>query len=159
MNEVGMTMEIPVEGNNFPAAGEAAGKIKKTLLRLGIDSQLIRRVAIATYEAEMNIVIHSDYGKIVLQVDEEEIRVRAEDRGNGIPDLELAMRKGYSTASEEVREMGFGAGMGLPNIKKCADRLEIKTEVNKGTTVLMSFKYNSQVTSYHTFQAKQVVKR
>jgi len=143
MERAGMILEIPVESYNFSAAGEAASRVKKTLQRLGIDSQLIRRVAIATYEAEMNIVIHSDGGKIILQVDEEEIKVQAIDQGKGIADLELAMKEGYSTAPDEVREMGFGAGMGLPNMKKCADRLEIKSVVNEGTTVVMGFKNQS----------------
>ncbi len=141
MNGARIVMEISVEGGNFPAAGEAASKVKKTLRQLGINSDLIRRVSIATYEAEMNIVIHAYRGKIILQVDEEEIRVIAEDIGKGIPDLNLAMMEGFSTASEKVREMGFGAGMGLPNIKKCTDELKIKTEINTGTTVLMSFNY------------------
>lgn len=130
-----------MEGGNFSAAGEAASKVKKTLQKLGIDSHLTRRVSIATYEAEMNIVIHADYGKITLQVDAGGIWVRAEDRGKGIPDIDQAMSEGFSTAPERVREMGFGAGMGLPNIKKCADQLEINTKLNFGTTVNMGFSY------------------
>ena len=141
MTEPRVLLEFPVEGGNFPAAGEAASKVKKTLQKLGIDSQLTRRVSIATYEAEMNIVIHADYGKIILQVDAGGIWVRAEDRGKGIPDINQAMLEGFSTAPERVREMGFGAGMGLPNMKKCADQLEITTKLNFGTTVAMKFKY------------------
>ncbi|NLW60327.1 MAG: anti-sigma regulatory factor [Firmicutes bacterium] len=141
MTEPHVRLEIPVEGNNFTAAGEAASRVKKTLQKLGIDSTLIRRVAIATYEAEMNIVIHADAGKIVLQVDADGITVLAEDRGKGIPDLEKAMTAGFSTASDRVRAMGFGAGMGLPNIKKCTDYLAIDTEVNIGTKVVMKFNY------------------
>jgi len=141
LTETRVLLEFPVEGGNFSAAGEAASKVKKTLQKLGIDSQLTRRVSIATYEAEMNIVIHADYGKIVLQVDPGGIWVRAEDRGKGIPDINRAMLEGFSTASERAREMGFGAGMGLPNIKKCADQLEIKTKLNVGTTLAMGFHY------------------
>ncbi|NLY90771.1 MAG: anti-sigma regulatory factor [Firmicutes bacterium] len=141
MAETRVLLEFPVEGGNFPAAGEAASKVKKTLQKLGIDSDLTRRVSIATYEAEMNIVIHAEYGKITLQVDAEGIWVRAEDRGKGIPDIDQAMLEGFSTAPERIREMGFGAGMGLPNIKKCADQLEIKTKLNVGTTVDMGFYY------------------
>ena len=102
---------------------------------------MTRRVSIATYEAEMNIVIHADYGKITLQVDPDGIWIRAEDRGKGIPDISQAMIEGFSTAPERVREMGFGAGMGLPNIKKCADLLEISSKLNIGTTVAMGFYY------------------
>lgn len=134
-------LEIPVEGNNFAVAGEAASRVKKTLQKLGIDAALIRRIAIATYEAEMNIVIHADYGKIILQVDAGGVTVQAEDHGKGIPDLKQAMTEGFSTAPERVRKMGFGAGMGLPNIKKCADHLEIDTKVNVGTKVFMRFNY------------------
>ena len=138
--ETRVLLEIPVAGGNFPAAGEAASKVKKTLQELG-DSNLTRRVSIATYEAEMNIVIHADYGKIILQVDAGGILVQAEDRGKGIPDLDQAMTEGFSTASERVREMGFGAGMGLPNMKKCADELVIETELKIGTSVTMKFTY------------------
>jgi len=134
-------LEIPVEGNNFTTAGEAASRVKRTLQKLGIDSALIRRVSIATYEAEMNIVIHAEYGKIVLQVDAGGVTVLAEDRGKGIPDLNQAMTAGFSTASDRARAMGFGAGMGLPNIKKCTDQLEIDTQVNVGTKVVMKFTY------------------
>ncbi|NLC52380.1 MAG: anti-sigma regulatory factor [Firmicutes bacterium] len=143
MTEPRVLLEIPVEGNNFAAAGEAASRVKKTLQKLGVDSTLIRRVSIATYEAEMNIVIHADYGKIVLQVDAKGVTVQAKDHGRGIPDLNKAMTVGFSTASERVRAMGFGAGMGLPNIKKCTDQLEIETKVNVGTKVVMKFKYPS----------------
>lgn len=141
LTETRVLLEFPVEGGNFPAAGEAASKVKKTLQKLGIDSNLTRRVSIATYEAEMNIVIHADYGKITLQVDPDGIWIRAEDRGKGIPDISQAMIEGFSTAPERVREMGFGAGMGLPNIKKCADLLEISSKLNIGTTVAMGFYY------------------
>jgi len=141
LTEPRVLLEIPVEGNNFTTAGEAASRVKQTLQKLGIDSNLVRRVAIATYEAEMNIVIHADYGKIILQVDAEGITVQAEDRGKGIPDLEQAMTAGFSTASERARALGFGAGMGLPNMKKCSDQLEIDSKVNVGTIVVMKFKY------------------
>lgn len=139
--ENGITMEFAVVSNDFTLAGEASGIIKRTLQQLGVDSKVVRRVAIAAYEAEMNIVIHSFGGKIVLTVDPTKIKIVAKDQGPGIADIELAMQEGYSTAPQRVREMGFGAGMGLPNIKKCSDGLSIKSEQGIGTEVEMEFYY------------------
>lgn len=121
--------------DDFDRAGEASSNIKKILRQLGIDAAIIRRVAIATYEAEINIVIHSLGGAIELEIDPASIRITAQDRGPGIANIELAMQEGYSTASDKVREMGFGAGMGLPNMKKCADQFNVESEVGKGTTI------------------------
>ncbi|KUO76643.1 MAG: anti-sigma regulatory factor [Clostridia bacterium BRH_c25] len=126
-----------VEKDDFVRAGEASSNIKKILRQLGIDSGAIRKISIATYEAEMNIVIHSLGGQIALEVTPGCIKVTASDRGPGIADLELAMREGYSTATEKVREMGFGAGMGLPNMKKCTDRFRANSSVGKGTVIAM----------------------
>lgn len=135
----------PVVGGDYAASGEAAGKIKKLLIQLGVAVELARRMAIAAYEAEMNIVIHAYEGELTLGIgrDLADARVRARlvasDRGPGIPDIDLAMQEGYSTAPESARRLGFGSGMGLPNMKRCSDRLAIVSTVGKGTTVSMDF--------------------
>ena len=110
-----------ISGGDFVNAGEVASKVKKILQGLGISTKVIRRATIATYEAEMNIVWYARQGTLILSVTPEELHIKVTDEGNGIEDIELAMREGYSTASEKIREMGFGAGMGLPNIKKNSD--------------------------------------
>ncbi len=124
---------------DFASAGEASSQIKKILKQLGIDSTLARRVTIAAYEAEMNLIIHSIGGELKLKVTPQSIALTAEDKGPGIPDVDLAMQEGYSTAPEIARELGFGAGMGLPNIKRCADRLNIQSKVGEGTLLEMYF--------------------
>jgi serine/threonine-protein kinase RsbT len=126
-----------VEKDDFDRAGEASSNIKKILRQLGIDAAIIRRIAIATYEAEINIVIHSLGGEIDLEVDPVSIKIIANDKGPGIANIELAMQEGYSTASDKVREMGFGAGMGLPNMKRCSDEFHVESEIGKGTTIAM----------------------
>ncbi|MHB1391921.1 MAG: ATP-binding protein [Clostridia bacterium] len=126
-----------VEKDDFIRAGEASSNIKKILRQLGIDSGVIRNIAIATYEAEMNIVIHSLGGHIELEITPGFIRITSSDRGPGIADVELAMREGYSTATDKIREMGFGAGMGLPNMKKCSDRFGMNSSPGKGTVISM----------------------
>jgi anti-sigma regulatory factor (Ser/Thr protein kinase) len=128
-------VEFPVRGDDFLAAGEASNQIKETLVMLGVPSSISRRASVITYEAEMNLVIHAGGGILRAIITPEKLTIEAIDRGPGIPDLDLAMREGFSTASDRVREMGFGAGMGLPNIKRNADSLEIDTEVGKGTTL------------------------
>ncbi|MCR4426364.1 MAG: anti-sigma regulatory factor [Firmicutes bacterium] len=129
-------MEFSIARYDFTAAGEAATKIKRVLRQLGLDAETVRRVAVAAYEAEMNLVIHSTQGgRLALSVDSDKVTLTAEDTGPGIPDIDLAMREGYSTAPDEVREMGFGAGMGLPNMKRCADQFRIESAVGSGTTV------------------------
>jgi len=133
-----MKLDYDVIANDFSRAGEASSNIKKILRQLGVNSKVIRKVAIATYEAEINIVIHSKGGKISVEITPKEISICVKDRGPGIKDVELAMQAGYSTATEKIRELGFGAGMGLPNIKKCADVFKIVSEEGKGTEV--SFK-------------------
>lgn len=125
--EVLLSLELPVTAGDFVRAGEASSRIKKVLQQLGIDPKIIRRVAIAAYEAEMNIVIHSLGGEIGTTITPQDIVLVCQDRGPGITDIALAMEEGYSTASEEVREMGFGAGMGLPNIKRSADEFMIES--------------------------------
>jgi len=138
MNEqVGMKLEYPVSAHDFSNAGEASSNIKKVLRQLGIDNNLIRRVAICTYEAEINIAIHSVGGKIIVNIYADKIEIIASDNGPGIENIELAMKTGYSTATSEVREMGFGAGMGLPNMKKCSDIFYIDSKLGEFTYVKM----------------------
>ncbi|HIT48624.1 MAG TPA: ATP-binding protein [Candidatus Coprenecus stercoripullorum] len=138
-----MNLEFEVKAGDFTMAGKASSSIKKTLKQLGVDAAVIRRVVVAVYEAEVNIVAHAYSGKITADIDSDGIRVVLADSGPGIPDVEKAMQKGFSTASPKVREMGFGAGMGLPNIKDNADELEIDTEVGKGTTLRIYIKFNN----------------
>ncbi|MCX5832273.1 MAG: ATP-binding protein [Deltaproteobacteria bacterium] len=128
-----MHWEFPVTGGNFSSAGEAAGKIKNILKKLGIAYEVIRRVSIASYEAEMNITSYADEGKLLLEIDPLEISITASDKGPGIPDIAKAMLEGFSTATPAIREMGFGAGMGLPNIQRVADWMVINSTVGKGT--------------------------
>ncbi|MBM3709382.1 MAG: CBS domain-containing protein [Actinobacteria bacterium] len=132
-NKTTLIFEYNVAGQDFKRAGESASELKKSLGRLGINPQILRRVAIATYEAEMNMVIFTSGGRITAYIKPDEIRVKAIDSGPGIPDIEQAMQPGFSTAPPMVQEWGFGAGMGLPNIKKCADKMNINSIVGKGT--------------------------
>ena len=125
-----------IRGRDFEHGGEASAEIKETLKKMGINSQVVKRAAIASYEAEMNIIVYADRGELLLEVFPQMIRVTATDRGPGIEDIDLAMKEGYSTAPPEIREMGFGSGMGLPNIKKNSDRLKIESYPGKGTTVI-----------------------
>ena len=131
---------FPVEKDDFVTAGEASAKIKRTLKKLGVDAILLRRISVFAYEVELNLVIHSLGGSIDFQVSQDAVTLLVKDRGPGIPDLDLAMREGWSTAPESVRMMGFGAGMGLPNMKRNADEFDIKSEVGVGTEILMKFK-------------------
>lgn len=132
-----LTFEYQVSGDDFTRAGEASSDVKNKLKMMGVDSGVIRRVAIAMYEGEINMVIHADGGSIKVLVSDDNIRLILADTGPGIPDVEKAMQLGYSTAPEEVRSLGFGAGMGLPNMKKYSDNMQIDTEVGVGTTVTM----------------------
>lgn len=116
-------------------AGEASSNVKKMLGQLGIAPVLVKRIAVAMFEAEINAVIHAGGGTADVEITSDRIIIRISDIGPGIPDLDLAMQEGYSTASDSIRELGFGAGMGLPNIKRNADRLDIDTKVGRGTTV------------------------
>jgi CBS domain-containing protein/anti-sigma regulatory factor (Ser/Thr protein kinase) len=122
-----------VEGKNFDKAGEAATGLKKTLYRLGISPEIVRRAAISTYEAEINIVAFTKGGQIIAYLEPHQIKIVITDKGPGIPNIEDAMKPGFSTAPEWVRELGFGAGMGLPNIKKFTDKMTLKSTVGKGT--------------------------
>ncbi len=128
-----MAYDYEVITDDFSRAGEASSDIKKKLRQVGIDNDIIRRIAISTYEAEINQVIHSLGGRITLLIRPDRIELFFVDRGPGIENIELAMKEGFSTASNKVREMGFGAGMGLPNIKRCSDEFYIESEVGSFT--------------------------
>ena len=134
----GMRLNYPVRGGDLLGAGEASAATKVALRKLGLDSETIRRTSICMYEGEINMVIHADGGEIDVDIDLEKITVTLRDRGPGIPDIEKAMQEGYSTAGTEARDLGFGAGMGLPNMKRYADEMQIDTELGVGTTVTMS---------------------
>lgn len=137
-----MHFEFHVEGGNFLKAGSASSQLKKILKQLNVDPKTIKRVVVAMYEAEVNIVAHAFKGDIFIDIDTQKIEITLIDEGPGIPDIDLAMQQGFSTASSVVREMGFGAGMGLPNIKNNSDELTITSEVNKGTTVKIAIYLN-----------------
>lgn len=128
-------LEYKIEGNDYMIAGAASNNIKNTLKMLGIDSNVCRRVAIITYEAEMNLVIHADGGMLKAMIHEDYIEISAIDEGPGIADIDKAMTEGYTTASDAAREMGFGAGMGLPNIKRNCDGFDIESTLGEGTSL------------------------
>lgn len=134
-NKINLT--YTVDGNDYSAAGSASGDVKKKLRTLGVQHEIIRKVAIAMYEGEINMVIHADGGVATVEISPERIKIVLKDNGPGISDIDLAMKEGYSTASEEARNLGFGAGMGLPNIKKYTDELSIESKQGVGTTVTM----------------------
>jgi CBS domain-containing protein/anti-sigma regulatory factor (Ser/Thr protein kinase) len=135
-----LVFRYEVVGQDFGRAGEAASKLKRTLSRLGIDPRIIRRAVIAAYEAEMNIVVFTEGGELVAEVSPERIRIEAFDDGPGIADIEQAMQPGFSTAPEWVREMGFGAGMGLTNIQNCSDGMRLESTVGVGTALEAVFR-------------------
>lgn len=129
----------PVQADDMTAAGDVSARIKRHMKRLGVPAAVMRRVSVCTYEAEINLVIHSDGGQIDFEIAEDRITVRAKDIGPGIPDIDKAMTEGWSTATNEVRNMGFGAGMGLPNMKRNADGFNIVSAVGTGTDITMTF--------------------
>lgn len=133
-------MVYPVEGGDLIEAGEASSKMKLTLKKLGLPQDVIRRASICMYEGEINMVIHADGGQAEVEVDADQITIRMQDTGPGIPDVAQAMQEGFSTAGQTARELGFGAGMGLPNIKRYSDEMSIETELGKGTTVTVRIK-------------------
>lgn len=140
-DQTGLILRYRVAARDFVRAGEASSKIKRALERLGAGPQIVRRVAIATYEAEMNQVIHTDRGgEIIAEIMPERIRIIATDNGPGIPDVGKAMEPGFSTASDWIREMGFGAGMGLNNIQACADDMRLQSKVGVGTRLEIFFR-------------------
>ncbi len=135
-----MKVTYEVLDGEYIRAGEASSALKKMMKQLGINSDTIRKVSIAMYEAEINMVIHANGGAIHVDIDEEYVSIILKDVGPGIADIEQAMKPGYSTANDQARDMGFGAGMGLPNMKKNSDFLNIESEVGVGTTVTIKFK-------------------
>ena len=132
-----MKLTFTIQGGDFTRAGHPSSEVKKVLKQLDIDGKTIKNIVIALYEAEVNVVAHAWKGTVSVEIEENKITIWVTDEGPGIADIELAMQAGYSTASKEVREMGFGAGMGLPNMKKNTDELQIESEVGKGTMVKM----------------------
>ena len=132
-----LNFHFDVDGNDFTSAGQASIQIKKNLRRLGLDPETIRRVSIAMYEGEINMVIHAGGGEADVNVYEDCIEIILKDNGPGIKNIEQAMQEGFSTAPDQIRSLGFGAGMGLPNMKRYTDDMKIESEVGKGTTVTM----------------------
>lgn len=132
-----------IDGSDFTRAGEASSAVKNRLKMLGVDSAAIRKTAIAMYEGEINMVIHADGGTITVTISDDSITMVLADRGPGIPDIDQAMQEGFSTARPEVRSLGFGAGMGLPNMKRFTDEMKINTVLGKGTTITMKVNLHS----------------
>ena len=138
MDNIRLTYEV--EGNDLTQAGEASAQVKQTLRKLGFDPDTIRRVSVCMYEGEINMVIHADGGTATVDIGLDAITITLDDHGPGIPDIGLAMQAGYTTAGEVARDLGFGAGMGLPNMKKYSDEMDIQSTVGVGTTVTMVVK-------------------
>jgi serine/threonine-protein kinase RsbT len=136
MGSLQLWYDIPA--NDFVTAGEASSKVKMKLTQLGLPSEIIKKAAVSMYEAEINAVIHGNGGYADVEICSDKVVISIIDNGPGIPDIELAMKEGYSTAPDNIREMGFGAGMGLPNMKKFSDKMEIYTEVGKGTRIILT---------------------
>jgi serine/threonine-protein kinase RsbT len=132
-----LKLTFTIKGGDFTHAGHPSSEVKKVLKQLDIEGKTIKNIVIALYEAEVNVVAHAYRGTVEVEIDENKICILVSDEGPGIADIDLAMQAGYSTASKEVREMGFGAGMGLPNMKKNTDELLIESEIRKGTKVKM----------------------
>jgi serine/threonine-protein kinase RsbT len=139
-----LSERFEISGGDFSKAGTISTKIKEILQEIGIESSIIRRTAIASYEAEMNVVMYANRGRITLSVTPEKIHLRLEDNGPGIQDIDKAMQEGFSTATDKMREMGFGAGMGLPNIKRNADRFKISSIPGEGTSLDIIFCLNKK---------------
>ena len=137
-----VTLKYDIKGKDFINAGSASSEMKKALSRVGADSRTVKRAAIAMYEAEINAVIHAEEGNAEVNIFKDHIEIIISDKGPGIPDVDLAMKEGWSTAPDLAREMGFGAGMGLPNIKKHSDYMKIETEVGKGTKITIGINYS-----------------
>ena len=138
--EDAIVLTYDISADDFTRAGEASSDVKRKLKQMGVDPEAIRKVAIAMYEGEINMVIHAKGGLITVEITPQQIKMILADVGPGIPDVELAMQAGYSTAPDEIRSLGFGAGMGLPNMKKYSDEMEIDTRLGEGTTITMTVK-------------------
>jgi serine/threonine-protein kinase RsbT len=134
-NENELSHHFEIKGGDFSNAGRISTSIKEILQEIGIDSSIVVRAAIASYEAEMNVVMYAHRGVLILNITPEKLHLKLEDEGPGIENVDLAMKEGFSTATDEMREMGFGAGMGLPNIKKNTDKFEISSIPGKGTSI------------------------
>ena len=146
--DTSIILRYQIQPLDFVHGGEAASYIKRALKRLGISPGILRRVAIATYEAEMNLVLHTNHGgQIQAHIHPDILRIDVTDDGPGIPDIEQAMRPGFSTASPRIREMGFGAGMGLSNIQKCVDEMTLESQVGNGTQLTLGFQLKERSTS------------
>ena len=137
--EDAVRFQYSIDGEDFTSAGKASVQVKKHLRQLGLDADTIRRVSVAMYEGEINMVIHADGGRAEVILWDDHIRVILADKGPGIPDISLAMQEGFSTAKDNIRSLGFGAGMGLPNMKRYSDSIHIDTVLGEGTTVTMDF--------------------
>ena len=135
-----VVFHFDIDGNNFTSAGEASVKIKKLLREMGFSPDTIRRVSVAMYEGEINMVIHANGGSADVEVYGDRIEIILADRGPGIPNIDLAMQEGYSTAPDNIRSLGFGAGMGLPNMKRYTDEMRIESALGEGTTIYMTVK-------------------
>ena len=135
-----LTNTYDVHTGEFETAGDASASIKRKLKQLGVDSTVLRRVAVASYEAELNLIIHSLGGQLTMEMNPEHIVLISKDVGPGIADIDKAMQEGFSTASEEARVLGFGAGMGLPNMRRNADGFAIESQLGVGTTIQMEFR-------------------
>ena len=138
--EDAIVLTYDISADDFTRAGEASSDVKRKLKQMGVDPEAIRKVAIAMYEGEINMVIHASGGLITVEITPQQIKMILADVGPGIPDVELAMQAGYSTAPDEIRSLGVGAGMGLPNMKKYSDNMEIDTKLGEGTTITMTVK-------------------
>jgi len=138
-----IVLEFLLKGSDFNAAGETSSKIKRVLQQIGIKSDIIRRIAISSYEAEMNVIIHAHQGKVRATIYPDRTELVVEDEGPGIANIGLAMQEGYSTAPDHIREMGFGAGMGLPNMARCSDKFDIQSTVDEGTKITMTIFHNA----------------
>ena len=137
-----LKLNYEVDGGDLIQAGEASSKMKMTLKKMGLPPEVIRRASICMYEGEINMVIHADGGRVEVDVGMDTITIRLIDHGPGIPDVDQAMEEGFSTAGDVARDLGFGAGMGLPNMKRCSDDMQIDTQVGVGTTVTMQIHIN-----------------
>ena len=133
-----VNFHFDIDGENFTSAGEASVRIKKVLREMGFSSDVIRRVSVAMYEGEINMVIHANGGSADVDVYCDKIEIILADKGPGIADIELAMQEGFSTAPDTIRSLGFGAGMGLPNMKRYTDDMKIESELGRGTTIYMT---------------------
>ena len=132
-----LKFRFDVQGGNFTSAGQASVLVKKNLRQIGLPPEIIRRVSIAMYEGEINMVIHAGGGVAEVLVFEDKVEIILDDKGPGIPNIELAMKEGFSTAPDNIRSLGFGAGMGLPNMNRYTDSMNIETELGKGTKITM----------------------